>query len=100
MGRHQEAYEAVAKCSLAVPQVSAQSCLCSYLFDALYVMLLVLLSCSNDVNVGLYIQDSSVIKLTQDLAKMLGLKIRKAYVRSKVRVYCVYSKESFHTITD
>lgn len=47
MGRHQEAYEAVAKCSLAVPQ------------------------------------DPSVIKLTQDLAKCLGLKIRKAYVRSK-----------------
>uniref|UniRef100_A0A8C8HGB6 C3H1-type domain-containing protein n=1 Tax=Oncorhynchus tshawytscha TaxID=74940 RepID=A0A8C8HGB6_ONCTS len=53
MGRHKEAYEAVAKCSLAVPQ------------------------------------DPNVIRLTQDLAKMLGLKIRKAYVRSKVRVYCV-----------
>uniref|UniRef100_G3PLQ6 Zinc finger CCCH-type containing 7A n=1 Tax=Gasterosteus aculeatus TaxID=69293 RepID=G3PLQ6_GASAC len=50
MGRHQEAYEAVAKCSLAVPQ------------------------------------DTSVTELTQDLAKILGLKIRKAYVRSKVRV--------------
>uniref|UniRef100_A0A7N6F857 C3H1-type domain-containing protein n=1 Tax=Anabas testudineus TaxID=64144 RepID=A0A7N6F857_ANATE len=48
MGRHQEAYEAVAKCSLAVPQ------------------------------------DPSVTQLTQDLAKILGLKIRKAYVRSKV----------------
>uniref|UniRef100_A0A668AVW3 Zinc finger CCCH-type containing 7A n=1 Tax=Myripristis murdjan TaxID=586833 RepID=A0A668AVW3_9TELE len=48
LGRHQEAYEAVAKCSLVVPQ------------------------------------DPSVIQLTQDLAKMLGLKIRKAYVRSKV----------------
>ncbi|XP_071373965.1 zinc finger CCCH domain-containing protein 7A isoform X1 [Centroberyx affinis] len=47
LGRHQEAYEAVAKCSLAVPQ------------------------------------DPSVIQLTQDLAKTLGLKIRKAYVRSK-----------------
>ncbi|KAL6102577.1 zc3h7a [Pungitius sinensis] len=47
MGRHQEAYEAVAKCSLAVPQ------------------------------------DTSVTELTQDLAKILGLKIRKAYVRSK-----------------
>uniref|UniRef100_A0A3Q0RDQ8 Zinc finger CCCH-type containing 7A n=1 Tax=Amphilophus citrinellus TaxID=61819 RepID=A0A3Q0RDQ8_AMPCI len=47
LGRHQEAYEAVAKCSLAVPQ------------------------------------DSSVTQLTQDLAKILGLKIRKAYVRSK-----------------
>uniref|UniRef100_A0A8C7FYX0 Zinc finger CCCH-type containing 7A n=1 Tax=Oncorhynchus kisutch TaxID=8019 RepID=A0A8C7FYX0_ONCKI len=53
MGRHKEAYETVAKCSLAVPQ------------------------------------DPNVIGLTQDLAKMLGLKIRKAYVRSKVRVYCV-----------
>uniref|UniRef100_A0A7N6B9X3 C3H1-type domain-containing protein n=1 Tax=Anabas testudineus TaxID=64144 RepID=A0A7N6B9X3_ANATE len=48
MGRHQEAYEAVAKCSLAVPQ------------------------------------DPSVTQLTQDLAKILGLKIRKAYVRSKL----------------
>uniref|UniRef100_A0A668AHM0 Zinc finger CCCH-type containing 7A n=1 Tax=Myripristis murdjan TaxID=586833 RepID=A0A668AHM0_9TELE len=48
LGRHQEAYEAVAKCSLVVPQ------------------------------------DPSVIQLTQDLAKMLGLKIRKAYVRSKL----------------
>ncbi|KAM3597497.1 uncharacterized protein V6R79_005410 [Siganus canaliculatus] len=47
MGRNQEAYEAVAKCSLAVPQ------------------------------------DPSVTQLTQDLAKILGLKIRKAYVRSK-----------------
>uniref|UniRef100_A0A1A8QWY5 Zinc finger CCCH-type containing 7A n=1 Tax=Nothobranchius rachovii TaxID=451742 RepID=A0A1A8QWY5_9TELE len=47
MGRHQEAYEAVAKCSLAVPR------------------------------------DSNVTQLTQDLAKILGLKIRKAYVRSK-----------------
>uniref|UniRef100_A0A3Q0RB27 Zinc finger CCCH-type containing 7A n=1 Tax=Amphilophus citrinellus TaxID=61819 RepID=A0A3Q0RB27_AMPCI len=51
LGRHQEAYEAVAKCSLAVPQ------------------------------------DSSVTQLTQDLAKILGLKIRKAYVRSKVWMY-------------
>uniref|UniRef100_A0A672FDR9 C3H1-type domain-containing protein n=1 Tax=Salarias fasciatus TaxID=181472 RepID=A0A672FDR9_SALFA len=48
LGRHQEAYEAVAKCSLAVPQ------------------------------------DPSVTQLTQDIAKILGLKIRKAYVRSKV----------------
>ncbi|XP_029481303.1 zinc finger CCCH domain-containing protein 7A isoform X4 [Oncorhynchus nerka] len=47
LGRHKEAYEAVAKCSLAVHQ------------------------------------DPNVIRLTQDLAKMLGLKIRKAYVRSK-----------------
>uniref|UniRef100_A0A8B9KI82 Zinc finger CCCH-type containing 7A n=1 Tax=Astyanax mexicanus TaxID=7994 RepID=A0A8B9KI82_ASTMX len=43
MGRHQDAYEAVAKCSMAVPQ------------------------------------DTNVIQLTQELAKMLGLKIRKAY---------------------
>ncbi|XP_058509725.1 zinc finger CCCH domain-containing protein 7A isoform X1 [Solea solea] len=47
LGRHQEAYETVAKCSLVVPQ------------------------------------DPSVTQLTQDLAKILGLKIRKAYVRSK-----------------
>uniref|UniRef100_A0A671RA39 Zinc finger CCCH domain-containing protein 7A-like n=1 Tax=Sinocyclocheilus anshuiensis TaxID=1608454 RepID=A0A671RA39_9TELE len=47
MGRHQEAYEVVAKCSMAVPQ------------------------------------DTHVIEMTQELAKMLGLKIRKAYVRSK-----------------
>ncbi|XP_056434534.1 zinc finger CCCH domain-containing protein 7A [Gadus chalcogrammus] len=47
MGRHAEAYEAVAKCSLVVPQ------------------------------------DPSVIHLTQELAKALGLKIRKAYIRSK-----------------
>nr|AAI53491.1 Zc3h7 protein [Danio rerio] len=47
IGRLQEAYEAVAKCSMAVPQ------------------------------------DTRVIELTQELAKMLGLKIRKAYVRSK-----------------
>lgn len=47
LGRQQEAYEAIAKCSLAVPQ------------------------------------DPSVTQLTQDLAKILGLKIRKAYVRSK-----------------
>ncbi|CAB1435991.1 unnamed protein product [Pleuronectes platessa] len=47
MGRHQMAYETVAKCSLVVPQ------------------------------------DPSVTQLTQDLAKILGLKIRKAYVRSK-----------------
>uniref|UniRef100_A0A9J7ZPB1 Zinc finger CCCH-type containing 7A n=1 Tax=Cyprinus carpio carpio TaxID=630221 RepID=A0A9J7ZPB1_CYPCA len=49
MGRHQEAYEVVAKCSMAVPQ------------------------------------DTRVIEMTQELAKMLGLKIRKAYVRSKVK---------------
>ncbi|XP_063046385.1 zinc finger CCCH domain-containing protein 7A isoform X2 [Engraulis encrasicolus] len=47
MGRHTEAYDAVAKCSLAVPQ------------------------------------DSKVIQLTHELAQILGLKIRKAYIRSK-----------------
>ncbi|XP_061456220.1 zinc finger CCCH domain-containing protein 7A isoform X2 [Rhineura floridana] len=47
LGRYKEAYDAVAKCSLAVPQ------------------------------------DESVIKLTQELAQKLGLKIRKAYVRAK-----------------
>ncbi|XP_048101842.1 zinc finger CCCH domain-containing protein 7A isoform X1 [Alosa alosa] len=47
MGRHAEAYDAVAKCSLAAPQ------------------------------------DSKVIQLTHELAQMLGLKIRKAYIRSK-----------------
>uniref|UniRef100_A0A803SNS0 C3H1-type domain-containing protein n=1 Tax=Anolis carolinensis TaxID=28377 RepID=A0A803SNS0_ANOCA len=46
LGRYKEAYDAVAKCSLAVPQ------------------------------------DESVIKLTQELAQKLGLKIRKAYVRA------------------
>uniref|UniRef100_H2ZWS2 Zinc finger CCCH-type containing 7A n=1 Tax=Latimeria chalumnae TaxID=7897 RepID=H2ZWS2_LATCH len=49
LGRHKEAYDAVAKCSLAVPQ------------------------------------DDNIIKLTQELAQMLGLKIRKAYVRAQVR---------------
>uniref|UniRef100_A0A8D0FIS3 C3H1-type domain-containing protein n=1 Tax=Strix occidentalis caurina TaxID=311401 RepID=A0A8D0FIS3_STROC len=48
LGRYKKAYDAVAKCSLAVPQ------------------------------------DESVIKLTQELAQKLGLKIRKAYVRAKV----------------
>ncbi|KAJ7306032.1 hypothetical protein JRQ81_010398 [Phrynocephalus forsythii] len=47
LGRFKEAYDAVAKCSLAVPQ------------------------------------DENVIKLTQELAQKLGLKIRKAYVRAK-----------------
>lgn len=32
-----------------------------------------------------FFQDESVIKLTQELAQKLGLKIRKAYVRAKVR---------------
>ncbi|XP_053132875.1 zinc finger CCCH domain-containing protein 7A isoform X2 [Hemicordylus capensis] len=47
LGRYREAYDAVAKCSLSVPQ------------------------------------DESVIKLTQELAQQLGLKIRKPYVRAK-----------------
>ncbi|KAI7803819.1 zinc finger CCCH domain-containing protein 7A [Triplophysa rosa] len=47
LGKHQAAYDAVAKCSMAVPQ------------------------------------DAHVIEMTQELAKMLGLKIRKPYVRSK-----------------
>ncbi|MCI4392226.1 hypothetical protein PGIGA_G00143660 [Pangasianodon gigas] len=47
MQRHQEAYDVIAKCSMAVPQ------------------------------------DARVIELTQELAKILGLKIRKAYVRGK-----------------
>ncbi|RXM32439.1 Zinc finger CCCH domain-containing protein 7A [Acipenser ruthenus] len=47
LGRHKEAYDAVAKCSLAVPH------------------------------------DENVIKLTRELAKKLGLKIRKAYVRAQ-----------------
>ncbi|XP_060799080.1 zinc finger CCCH domain-containing protein 7A [Neoarius graeffei] len=47
LGRHQEAYDIIAKCSMAVPQ------------------------------------DARVIELTQELAKILGLKIRKAYVRGK-----------------
>ncbi|XP_067859467.1 zinc finger CCCH domain-containing protein 7A isoform X2 [Heptranchias perlo] len=47
LGRHKEAYDVVAKCSLAVPQ------------------------------------DDVVIKLTQELAQKLGLKIRKAYVRAQ-----------------
>uniref|UniRef100_A0A7N6BMQ7 C3H1-type domain-containing protein n=1 Tax=Anabas testudineus TaxID=64144 RepID=A0A7N6BMQ7_ANATE len=63
MGRHQEAYEAVAKCSLAVPQ------------------------------------DPSVTQLTQDLAKILGLKIRKAYVRSKVRLKRTNSNKPVQSAT-
>uniref|UniRef100_A0A8D0GSD0 Uncharacterized protein n=1 Tax=Sphenodon punctatus TaxID=8508 RepID=A0A8D0GSD0_SPHPU len=47
LGKYKAAYDAVAKCSLAVPQ------------------------------------DESVIKLTQEVAQKLGLKIRKAYVRAK-----------------
>uniref|UniRef100_A0AAX7UXJ4 C3H1-type domain-containing protein n=1 Tax=Astatotilapia calliptera TaxID=8154 RepID=A0AAX7UXJ4_ASTCA len=65
LGRHQEAYEAVAKCSLAVPQ------------------------------------DSSVTQLTQDLAKTLGLKIRKAYVRILVldNLFICISKDARAKIT-
>ncbi|XP_051877219.1 LOW QUALITY PROTEIN: zinc finger CCCH domain-containing protein 7A [Pristis pectinata] len=47
LGRHKEAYDVVAKCSLAVPH------------------------------------DDVIIKLTQELAQKLGLKIRKAYVRAQ-----------------
>ncbi|XP_038618826.1 zinc finger CCCH domain-containing protein 7A [Tachyglossus aculeatus] len=47
LGKYEEAYNAVAKCSLAVPR------------------------------------DECVIKLTQELARKLGFKIRKAYVRAK-----------------
>ncbi|KAK3532701.1 hypothetical protein QTP86_028072 [Hemibagrus guttatus] len=50
LGRHQEAYDVVAKCSMAVPQ------------------------------------DARVIELTQELSKLLGLKIRKAYVRGKIYI--------------
>ncbi|XP_067830756.1 zinc finger CCCH domain-containing protein 7B isoform X2 [Heptranchias perlo] len=45
LGKHKEAYECIAKCSLAVPQ------------------------------------DENVVKLTQELAQKLGLRIRKAYIR-------------------
>ena len=34
-----------------------------------------------------FAKDPNVIQLTQDLAKLLGLKIRKAYVRSKVCMF-------------
>lgn len=43
----------------------------------------------------LCVQDSSVIQLTQDLAKILGLKIRKAYVRTKVHTPPTVSATSF-----
>ncbi|XP_059835128.1 zinc finger CCCH domain-containing protein 7A [Hypanus sabinus] len=55
LGRHKEAYDAVAKCSLAVPH------------------------------------DDVVIKLTQELAQKLGLKIRKAYVRAQPPLIAVSS---------
>uniref|UniRef100_A0A4W3IJZ2 Zinc finger CCCH-type containing 7A n=1 Tax=Callorhinchus milii TaxID=7868 RepID=A0A4W3IJZ2_CALMI len=48
LGRHKEAYNVIAKCSLGVPQ------------------------------------DDGVMKLTQELAQILGLKIRKAYIRAQV----------------
>ncbi|XP_078388160.1 zinc finger CCCH domain-containing protein 7B-like [Cetorhinus maximus] len=47
LGKHKEAYECIAKCSLAVPQ------------------------------------DENVVKLTQELAQKLGLRIRKAYIRAQ-----------------
>ncbi|XP_042197082.1 zinc finger CCCH domain-containing protein 7A [Callorhinchus milii] len=47
LGRHKEAYNVIAKCSLGVPQ------------------------------------DDGVMKLTQELAQILGLKIRKAYIRAQ-----------------
>uniref|UniRef100_A0A4W3H4D3 Zinc finger CCCH-type containing 7B n=1 Tax=Callorhinchus milii TaxID=7868 RepID=A0A4W3H4D3_CALMI len=50
MGKHKEAYDCIAKCSLAVPQ------------------------------------DENVVKLTQELAQRLGLRIRKAYIRAQVIV--------------
>ncbi|KAJ8250953.1 hypothetical protein GJAV_G00215500 [Gymnothorax javanicus] len=62
--RPKEAYEAVAKCSLAVPQ------------------------------------DPSVIKLTQELAKSLGLKIRKAYVRSKPALNVLQGSNSLGVSSD
>ncbi len=38
------------------------------------------------LHVSFALQDNHVIEMTQELAKMLGLKIRKAYVRSKVKI--------------
>ncbi|XP_072916414.1 zinc finger CCCH domain-containing protein 7A isoform X2 [Hemitrygon akajei] len=55
LGRHKEAYDVVAKCSLAVPH------------------------------------DDVVIKLTQELAQKLGLKIRKAYIRAQPPLIAVSS---------
>lgn len=52
--------------------------LCSLMFS---------LICTTAVSVFLFLQDPSVIQLTQDLAKSLGLKIRKAYVRMKVSMF-------------
>ncbi|XP_069762983.1 zinc finger CCCH domain-containing protein 7A isoform X2 [Narcine bancroftii] len=55
LGKHKEAYDVVAKCSLAVPR------------------------------------EDVVIKLTQELAQKLGLKIRKAYVRVQPPLIAVRS---------
>ncbi len=75
MGRLQEAYEVVAKCSMAVPQVRAL--LLGFNQALLHHLVL---------HVSFALQDNHVIEMTQELAKMLGLKIRKAYVRSKVKI--------------
>lgn len=84
MGRHREAYEAVAKCSLAVPQVkTVLSFGHIYFVNHAYYLYSYLTA---TMNTALVCQDPNVIQLTQDLAKILGLKIRKAYVRSKVSV--------------
>ncbi|XP_015215315.2 zinc finger CCCH domain-containing protein 7A [Lepisosteus oculatus] len=64
LGRNKEAYDAVAKCSLAVPQ------------------------------------DESVITLTQELAKILGLKIRKAYVRTKPALNPLLGSSSSSLVND
>ncbi|XP_064415105.1 zinc finger CCCH domain-containing protein 7A isoform X2 [Latimeria chalumnae] len=64
LGRHKEAYDAVAKCSLAVPQ------------------------------------DDNIIKLTQELAQMLGLKIRKAYVRAQPALNTVTAVHSSSSATN
>ncbi|XP_039632378.1 zinc finger CCCH domain-containing protein 7A isoform X1 [Polypterus senegalus] len=61
LGKDKEAYESVAKCSLAVPQ------------------------------------DESVIKLTQELAKKMGLKIRKAYVRTQPVLNSLTGSQSLGT---
>lgn len=41
--------------------------------------------CRLVLHVEFLLQDAHVIEMTQELAKMLGLKIRKPYVRSKVK---------------
>lgn len=45
------------------------------------------------------VQDSSVTQLTQDLAKRLGLKVRKAYVRTKVRTPAAHTVASAPSLT-